>query len=326
MRRDTALTALAAILMVATMPAMGERVVLEGPLVRVNDRVITDSDFAKRLRQELTQLPVQPTGDELEQFAEDLLEGLVDELVLSELASQKRVEVEDSTLDNAIKNLREDNGLQDDEAWQQALESSGITEEQLRERYRRTIRLQRTVQSEVRPVEVTEEELRQQYEREKDRFSVPEKVVLEQLFFEESPGGEDHQQVLRRATGLVERVRNGADLKAEATLAGVDLQELGAIPIEDCRPDLAAALNGLAAGGVGDPLEVPGGVQVVRLVERIPAGYQPFSEVVDQLRRQRSAESYEAQTKGLVERLRGEYIVVVHPERLPAIIAGLDGA
>ena len=325
MRRDVALIGLAAIMVALTFAAAGERVVLEGPLVRVNDQVVTDSDFAKRLRQELTQLPAQPTGDELEQFAENLLNGLVDELVLSELAAQKHVEVEDSMVNNAIANLREENGLQDDEAWQKALESSGITEEQLRERYRRNIQLQRTVQSEVRPVEVTEEELRQQYESEKERFSVPEKVVLEQLFFEQSADGADRQQVLRRATGLVERVRNGADLKAEATLAGVELQELGAIPVEDCRPDLAAALDGLKAGGVTDPLQVPGGVQVVRLVQRIPAGYQPFDEVVDQLRRQRSAESYEAQTQGLVNRLKEEYIVVVHPERLPEIIAGLDG-
>lgn len=325
MRREVALTALAAILIAATLPATAERVVLEGPLVRVNDQVITDSDFAKRLLQELSQIPMQPTGEELEQFAENLLNGLVDELVLSELASQKHVEVEDSMVDNAIASLREDNGLQDDEAWQQALESSGITEEQLRERYRRNIKLQRTVQSEVRPVDVTEEELRRQYENEKERFAVPEKVVLEQLFFEESPGGADHQQVLRRATGLVERVRDGADLKAEATLAGVELQELGAIPVEDCRPDLAAALDGLEAGGITDPLPVPGGVQVVDLVERIPAGYQPFDEVVGQLRRQRSAEDYESQTKGLVERLKEEYIVVVHPERIPAILAGFDG-
>jgi len=326
MKRDVALTALAAIMIAATFAAAGERVVLEGPLVRVNDQIITDSDFAKRLRQELSQVPAQPTGEELEQFANNLLNGLVDELVLSELASQKHVEVEDSMVDNAIASLREDNGLQDDEAWQQALESSGITEEQLRERYRRNIKLQRTVQSEVRPVEVTEEELRKQYENEKERFAVPEKVVLEQLFFEESPGGADHQQVLRRATGLVERVRDGADLKAEATLAGVELQELGAIPVEDCRPDLAAALDGLEAGGLTDPLPVPGGVQVVRLVERIPAGYQPFDEVVDQLRRQRAADDYESQTKGLVERLKQEYIVVVHPERIPAILAGLEGA
>ena len=65
-------------------------------------------------------------------------------------------------------------------------------------------------------------------------------------------------------------------------------------------------------------------MQVVDLVERIPAGYQPFDEVVDQLRRQRAAEDYESQTKGLVERLKEEYIVVVHPERIPAILAGLN--
>jgi peptidyl-prolyl cis-trans isomerase SurA len=301
-----------------------ERVVVEGVLVRVNDRIITISDFTERVRQELTQMPTPPNNEELRQFTDMLLDEMVNELVLMERATEKRLTVDEEMVDQAIDNLRKENNLEDDEAFEQALESSGMTVEALRARYRRTILLQRAVQGEVRPVEITEEELRQQYERDKAEYSVPAKVELEQVFLSE--GESTTGELDQRARGIVERVRGGADLKAEATLAGSELQELGAIPVDDCRPDLRRALDPLSDGEVADPLGVPGGVQIIRLIRRIPAGYQPFEEVVQQIRREKSAETYEGQTRGLVERLRQRYMVEIHREYLDIVFANLGGA
>lgn len=300
----------------------GERVLLEGPLIRVNDRIVTVTEFTDRVRQELGQLPQQPTGDELHQFVEMLLKEVVNELVLMERATEKRLVVDDKMVDQAIAKLREENNLQDDQAWEQALESSGLTIEGLRERYRRTILLQRAVQSEVRPVEITEEELRQQYEEQKENYQVPAMVELEQVFI---PVNDDatFAQAERTAEGLVSRVRDGADLKAEAILAGAELQDLGEIPVDDCRADLVQALDGLEDGAIANPLPVSGGIQVIRLVRRIPAGYQPFEDVMPELRRKKSAESFESQTRGLVEKLRAEYLVEVHEEYLNLVYAQL---
>ena len=65
--------------------------------------------------------------------------------------------------------------------------------------------------------------------------------------------------------------------------------------------------------------------QVIRLVETIPAGYQPFDEVADDIRRQVSAESYEEQTRGLVEKLKKEYLVEVYEDRLAIVYRNLGG-
>jgi parvulin-like peptidyl-prolyl isomerase len=295
---------------------------LEGPLIRVNDRIVTVTEFTARVRQELIQLPQQPTSEELHQFVEMLLKEVVNELVLMERATEKRLVVDDQMVDQAIANLREENNLQDDEAWEQALETSGLSVEGLRERYRQTIMLQRAVQGEVRPVEITEEELRQQYEENKDDYLVPAMVELEQVFI---PVDDDAglAQAERMAQGMVSRVRDGADLKAEATLAGAELQDLGEIPVDDCRADLVQALEGLDDGAITNPIPVPGGIQVIRMVRRIPEGYQPFEDVSQALRRQRSAESYESQTRGLVEKLRAEYLIEVHEEYLDLVYTRL---
>ena len=307
----------------ATAAAAQDRMVIEGILVRVNDRIITISDFTRRLQVELTQMQGASTEEEIQQLTQVLLNEMVDELVLLERAAEKNIEVNEKMVDQSLQNLREENNLLEDEAWEAAVESSGLTMEQLRERYRRTILLQRAVQGEVRPLEITEEELRQLYEQQIENYAVPEKVVLEQVFIsdEDSSAGD----AVRRADGMVSRVRDGADLKAEATLAGSQLQELGAIPVEDCRPQLKAALADLEDGGVTDPLAVPGGVQIIRLVETVPAGYQPFAEVSADIRRQVSGETYEAQTRGLVEKLKKDYLVEVYEDRLAIVYGNLGG-
>jgi len=322
--RERVIVVLIGALMMALVAQGAERVVVEGVLVRVNERIVTISDFTQRIRQELAQMPTQPNSEELQQFTEMLLDEMVSELVLLERAQEKRLDIDDERVDEAMENLRKENNLEDDEAWEQALASSGMTAETLRERYRRSMLLQRAVQGEVRAVEITEEELRQQYEIDKEDYRVPAKVDLQQVYLADD--GSSSAELSRRARGIVDRVRSGADFKAEATLAGAELQELGAIPADDCRPELKQALEPLNDGDLTDPLIITGGIQIVRLVKRIPAGYQPFEEVVEGIRRQRSAETYEGQTRGLVEKLKNQYLVEVHQEYLPVVFANLGGA
>ena len=304
----------------------GERELLEAILVRVNDRIVTVSDFRERLDAELSQIASPPEGAARERFARELFSTVVDELILLERAREKKLTIDDEMVDKAIGELREQNQLQDDAAFKAALASAGLTEQALRERYRHNMLLQRAVQSEVKPTEITEEEIRQRYEADKERFRVPDKVELEQVFLPVAANGSDRSMVMRTAQALVERVRGGADLQAEATLAGGEVQELGAIPVADMREDLQRVLEPLSDNGLTDPLETAGGVQIVRLVRRIPAGYQPFEEVEESIRRQLSQGAYQDQTRGMVDRLKGEYLVEIHEDRLEMIIAQLRGA
>ena len=110
------------------------------------------------------------------------------------------------------------------------------------------------------------------YNKDKDRFKTPAKIVFEQLFFAIDESKEDADQVYQRALGLIDRVGQGADLVAEATLAGVEVQDLGAIPIADLRPELLEAVADLEPSRLSQPLRLAGGFQVLRLIERVPEG------------------------------------------------------
>jgi parvulin-like peptidyl-prolyl isomerase len=277
-----------------------------------------------RLRQELAQVSPRPQGKDLREFTQGLFDTMVDEMLLLERAEDRRISVDEETVDQAIDNLREQNQLLDDEEWAEALESSGMTIEGLRDRYRQSILLSRTVQSEIRPTEITEEEVRRRYEENKEIYRVPEKVELEQLFFPTEDDGADEDDVIRVARGLVERVTGGSDLTAEATLAGIEVQELGSIPIADLRSDLRQALDGVPDGGFTEPLVTAGGVQVVHVVRRIPASYQPFEEVEEDIKRRMSGEAYQQQSKSLVDRLKEEYLVEIDQRQLDHILDAVE--
>ena len=203
---------------------------------------------------------------------------------------------------------------------QRVEQEGGMTVDALRSRYRQGILVQRTVQSEIQPTEITEEEVRRRYQKDMELFKLPAKVDLEQLFFPVAESGSNQDEVHRVARGLVERVSNGSDLRAEATLAGIEVQPLGAIPAADLRNDLRRALEGVPDGGFTEPLTTAGGVQVIHLVKRIPEGYQPFEEVEEDIKRRMSADSYQAQSQAFVEKLMEEYLVEIDQRQLDHIL------
>ena len=60
-----------------------ERQVYEAIMIRVNDKIVSVSDFRDRVRQELAQLPEKPRGSDLRLFSTGLLKHITEEMVLN---------------------------------------------------------------------------------------------------------------------------------------------------------------------------------------------------------------------------------------------------
>lgn len=295
-------------------------------MARVNDRIITVADFKKRLQQDLSQQGRQLDNEQLKRFAHKTFNTMVTEAILMERAKEKKLTVDDADVNKAIAALRKDNHLTDDDAFKKALAQAGLTEAQLRARYRKQMLLQRVTQSEIKPAEITEQEIHDEYEKQKDtHFKTPAKVHLEQVFLPVAEDGKDQDAVQARALGMVSRLENGADMQAEATLAGVKVQDLGEIPVSDLREDIAKAVAKMKPGDVAGPFSTAGGYQIIRLVARKDTGYIPFDKVKEQIRRNISEERFREQSEGLVNRLKKEYLVETHPEMVDEVLEGTIG-
>ena len=115
--------------------------VVERVVATVDNEAIFLSDLRKRAVPFLPQVAEARTETErmarLKDLYEELLNVLVDEQLIRQLANSSGIRVTDADLDNAIENLRLQNNMTE-EQFQQALDAQGFTQAQ----YRRDLRRQ----------------------------------------------------------------------------------------------------------------------------------------------------------------------------------------
>lgn len=300
--------------LVVAAPLAAEKKLLEAIVVRVNERILTVSDLRQRAVERAAETGKKLTPEDVPIF----LQEAVDELCLLERAAELKIEVDRADVEHAVAQLKEQNRIADDKAFDELLANLGLTRAQLEERLKATITINRTLQKELGQLPITEEELRSRYEQEKERFAIPEKVHLEHVLFAIKPDGSNRQTQLERAQRFVAAVRAGGDfaqlVAEEAKNGDASGGDLGEIAVPDLRDEVAAAVRDLKPGQTSDPFFIPAGVHVVRVKERIPPSYKPFAQVVEQLRLEEMDRRYREKLRSVVDNLKTRYVVEVHPE------------
>jgi peptidyl-prolyl cis-trans isomerase SurA len=296
----------------------GERRLVEGIVVRVNDRILTTADIRQRASEVGAETGKPVTAD---QYGE-VVQHAADELCMLERAEELKLEVSSEELNAAIRDLREQNHVPDDATFETQLRSMGMTLDGLRARVHDNILVSRLLRREVGDVPITEEELRQRFEREKSQYTIGERVHLEHFVFRVGADRDDEAAALATARRFVAAARSGAEFK---TLVQHEIDaghgtggDLGTVLTSDMRTEVRQAVGNLKPGEVSDPFTSPVGVHVVRLVERVPPTLKPFSEVEKELREREFEERSQARFSGVVSELKKRYVVEVHPELMGA--------
>jgi len=301
-------------LLLATSAVAAERKLIEGIVVRVNDRIVTTRDMNARMLERAAEQGHAVTAEEIPALVNDV----ADELCLLERASELKLEVTSEELDQAIKGLREENRLEDQAAFEAMLRSTGLTAEQLRTRVRDTLLVRRVLGREMGTSPITEEELRQLYEREKDSFMIGERMQLEHFIVPLAVDGSDRaakRGQLERLAAAARTGNNFAALVAEEVAAGRGTGgDLGEVLVSDLRPEVRQAVENLSEGEISAPFESASGLHIVRLVKRIPAAPRPFESVVDLLRDREMGKRYRDRLSGVVSGLKQRYVVETHAE------------
>jgi parvulin-like peptidyl-prolyl isomerase len=303
-----------ATLLVAGTAAGATRQLVEGIVVRVNDRILTTSDIRQRAAERAaeTGIAVPPAA------YPELIQDAADELCMLERAAELKLEVSNDEINAAIKQLRERNNVADDATFEKMLAGMGLTLAELKARVRDNILIQRLLQKEVGDLPITEEELRQRYDKEKDSFMIGERVHLEHIVLPVLADGSDRDAKLAEARRLVAAARATGDflsiVKQEVAAGHGSGGDLGTLLLTDLRPEVRDAVAKLKPGEISEPFTSSAGVHVVRLVERIPPTLKPFSEVEAQLRERELERRYRDHLAAVVTELKKRYIVETHPE------------
>ena len=265
-----ALTILAGIALMSAAPTASAQQV-EGIAAVVNDQPITTLDVRDRMRLIISSAGVQPTEEMLARIQDQAIRGLVDETLQLQQAAEFELEVEEAEVDDAIADIATRSGATVQEV-EDDLAASGIDINTLRQQVKAEIAWQILVSGRYRSrIRISDQQIETALDRYIQSASQPQ-YRLGEIFVEITPqGGEE------RAVGIIQTIydqlRQGAPFQAVAqqfsdaasASAGGDT---GYLPLSGLNAQVAEAVTQMEPGQISIPIRVPGGFQIVALIDR----------------------------------------------------------
>ena len=313
------------------LPSVAAAEVLEAVVARVGDRIITRSQYERRLREGLQELAQNATGPELKQRQQDYRNGLLNEM-LSELLIKDRADrlgmtVAPSEVQEAVNRLKAQYGIKTDEEFEDSLRKSGLTRTEMEVRLRDTLITNKVFGRELRSrQELSDKELRERYEREKEQYRLPERAQLREIVvvLPEGASEESRAQLRRQAEEAYAKARAGEEFATlVATYSGAPTKasggDLGTISRGELTPALDTGVFTADAGAIVGPVETRFGWHILKVEQRIPSETPGFDAVKDRLRTDAGEESFQRDYKAYIERLRAEAFVQVNEANIPTV-------
>ncbi|MBT8467314.1 MAG: SurA N-terminal domain-containing protein [Deltaproteobacteria bacterium] len=308
----TSRLAVAAIVVALTANSAGADVI-ERVVATVNNEAIFLSDLRTRAVPFLPQVADAPTETEraarLKELYDELLNFLIDEQLIRQLAAGSGIRATDADVDGAIENLRMQNNLTE-EQFLEALDAQGFTMAQYRKDLKRQLIRLKVVNERVRSrVNVTEEEVRARYEERARgegndlRFHVSYLVV---------PVGEAASAIevaaKRQEANQLRSTLTPENFEAEALGRGGG--DLGWLTKGDLPENLEQAIIPLSAGDVSEPVRGSKGFHIFFLEERqVGTDFPSFDEMKQELFREMLDAAMIRQEKIFLEEIRRNAVI-----------------
>ena len=316
-----------AITMMLVAAAAGAEVV-EAIVVRVGDRIITRSQYERRLRDlynEIEQVsPPAEVASRKEMVRKQLVDELINELLVKDRADRLNLSVTPNEINEAIGRLKQQYNIQSDEQFEASLRQSGMTRADMEVRLRDTLITQKVFARELRNrAELDDSELRERYNREKEQYRLPERARLREIVIVKPDNPAEVEAARQRATAAAEAARAaGADfakIAAEMSESGTKANggDLGEIAKGELLPDLDAAVFAAQGGTVIGPVETRSGWHILKVEQRLPSEVPAFESVKDRLRRDASDETFQRDMKAYMDKLRADAFIQIHEQNIP---------
>lgn len=310
-----AILAVGAALLVGA-PAFSAELV-ERIVARVNDRLITQSEFDKRV--DLTSKGPQAPKDR-GQLRREALDDLIKEKLLAERARELSVSATDAEIDEALERVKGQYNLTTDAEFDAALSQSGLTRDELRRQLRDTITIQKVVGRDVAArLDVTDDMLRQEYERQKEKlYPVPEQARVAEIVvrFDKGIAAERERagQRIAEAQGKIKAGAGFADVAREYSEGAAKDRggDLGTVSRGELMPSLDAAVFADPPNEYPSPVLMASSMHIFRVRDRKPASFRPFNDVKEELRKKIGDELYEKRFGEYVSKLKKEAFVKIY--------------
>jgi parvulin-like peptidyl-prolyl isomerase len=315
-----------AVLIVAALAAPRADI-LEQVLVKVNGDIITKTELEQKqiaaLRQKNPNL--RPDNDAalqkaLAEVTPEVIVDAVDELLIVQRGKELGYTMSTEQFDSIVENIKKENKLEDDAAFEAALKGEGLTMADLRRQLERTMIIQRVQQTEVMSkLEVTDAELKMYYDSHKESFTTVPQLTLRELLVAvpvsdrgvnvavEEEARAKAEDIRKRLLAGEPFARLAADQSDSPSKANGGL--VGPVSRDVLAPELQQAIDGLKVGDLTPVLRTTRGFQLIKIEAMETATVKPFDEARGDIADRLANEKRRGEFSKFLEKLRSQAII-----------------
>ena len=315
------------IALVAT-AAMAAQVV-EAIVIRVGDRVVTRTQYEKRLREGLNEIsqtvPAAQQAAKKDEFRKGLTDDMIAELLVKDRADRLGLAVTDPEIKDAVARLKEQYGIKTEQQFEDSLKTSGMTRADMEARLRDTLLTNKVFSRELRGREdMTDKELRERYDREKEKYRLPERAHLRAIIVTRPDDPAAAAKAEQRVNQIAEDARVAPDFaKYAASVPENAMKEkggdMGEVARGELLPDLDKAVFNAQSGAILGPIATKSGWHILKVEQRLPSEVPAFESVKDKLRKDVTDETFQRDYKVYIDRLRKDAFIEIHDKNVPTV-------
>ena len=309
----------------AGLPAPPGKVV-EDIVARVNDQIITSSDYDRAQEQMEAEARQQAVpAHELEQKKADLLRDLIDQQLL--LSKGKELGITGETeLIKRLDDLRKQNHLDSMEDLEKAAQQQGISYEDFKANIRNGIITQQVVRDEVgRRISMSPAEVQQYFKAHESEFAQPESVTLNEILIptpaKAAAEGADTAEVAAaqaKADEMIAKLKAGAKFEDLAKPSPADPNDPKSVVLGEFRRGMLAKeiedkAFALSAGQYTQPIRTKQGFIILQATQHNLGGEGSFKQVEPQVEEALFLERMQPKLREYLTQLREEAAIDIKP-------------
>jgi peptidyl-prolyl cis-trans isomerase SurA len=308
-------------------PGPDSGAVVEEIIARVNNEIITRSEYQKSLAQTEEDARQDCQGkcspeqlqNELESRKKAALRDLIDQSLLAQRGKDLAISVETDVV-KQLDQIRIQNKLGSMDDLEKAVTSQGLNWEDFKNNIRNRILTQKVVSQEVGShISIGESDAQKYYEAHKSEFVRPEQVALREIIVN-TEGKKDSElpDLKKKAETALKRVRDGEDFGeiAKRLSDGATKEQGGYIGMFK-RGELAKQLEDVVfkmkRNELTDVIETKQGYLVFQVLEHYDEGEQGFAKVKNEIMDHLYNEKLEPAVREYLKTLREQSYVVIKP-------------
>jgi len=278
----------------------------------VNDDVITLKDLRQYVASIASQLRLENKSPEefrqvMAEYEQKGLDKLIEDKLILAAANDKGIILRDGVVDKRLKEIRDRYSSEDE--FLRAIGAEGMTVSDLEQKLADQMKVKFTIDSEVRDkIIVKPEDVTAYYNAHTGDFNLKPKVNLQSIFVSYDKHPKSEAQT--RADEARSRLLAGEDFD-KVFKAYSDSSSVGEIEKGQMVDAVEDVVFNLKIGEVSEPVEVPNGIYVFKVIGISAGNQETLAQVKDQIYSKLLDDQFQVKFKGWVNKLREKAYVEI---------------